>query len=148
MAKSVNKVILLGNVGHSPEIKITNGAGIVATFSLATTDRYQDQSGNWVDRTEWHSLVAFKRTAEIVRDYVTHGSKLYIEGKLQTQSWDDKQSGQKRYRTQIIVHDISLLSARDGGDNSTTNQRKDPARAGNATEYAQAMGDQNPDVPF
>ena len=103
MAKSVNKVILLGNVGKDPEIRSTGGGTMVANFTLATSDRFQDAQGNWQDKTEWHNLVAFKRTAEIVRDYVKKGSKLYIEGKIQTRSWDDKESGQKKYRTEILV---------------------------------------------
>jgi single-strand DNA-binding protein len=115
MAKSVNKVILLGNVGKDPEIRSTPSGTMVATFGLATSDRFQDQQGNWQDRTEWHNLVAFKRTAEIIRDYVKKGSKLYVEGSLRTNSWDDKQSGQKRYKTEIIVNDLSLLSGRDEG---------------------------------
>src|SRR6202034_4065489 len=113
MAKSVNKVILLGNVGKDPEIRTTGGGTSVANFSLATSDRFQDQQGNWQDRTEWHNLVAFKRTAEIVRDYVKKGSKLYVEGKIQTRSWEDKDTKAKRYRTEIIVNDLSLLSGRD-----------------------------------
>ena len=115
MAKSVNKVILLGNVGKDPEIRSTPNGVMVANFTLATSDRFQDAGGNWQDRTEWHTLVAFKRTAEIVRDYVKKGTKLYIEGKLQTRSWDDKESGAKKYRTEIIVNDLSLLSGRDDG---------------------------------
>jgi single-strand DNA-binding protein len=115
MAKSVNKVILLGNVGKDPEIRSTPSGTMIATFGLATSDRYQDPQGNWQDRTEWHNLVAFKRTAEIVRDYVKKGSKLYIEGSLRTSNWEDKQSGQKRYKTEIIVNDLSLLSGRDEG---------------------------------
>src|ERR1700685_2684705 len=115
MAKSVNKVILLGNVGKDPEIRSTPGGAIVANFTLATSDRFQDAQGNWQDRTEWHTLVAFKRTAEIVRDYVKKGTKLYIEGSLRTSNWEDKTSGQKRYKTEIIVNDLSLLSGRDEG---------------------------------
>ena len=95
MAKSVNKVILLGNVGKDPEIRSTGGGTMVANFTLATSDRQKDAQGNWQDRTEWHNLVAFKRTAEIVRDYVKKGSKLYVEGKIQTRSWDDKETGAK-----------------------------------------------------
>jgi single-strand DNA-binding protein len=117
MAKSVNKVILLGNVGKDPEIKATPGGMTIATFSIATSDRAKDKDGNYQDRTEWHNLVAFQRTAEIVRDYVKKGSKLYVEGKIQTRSWDDKTSGEKKYRTEIIVNDLSLLSGRgeEGG---------------------------------
>jgi single-strand DNA-binding protein len=92
MAKGVNKVFLLGNVGKEPEIRDTAGGTLVANFTLATADRQKDAQGNWTDKTEWHTLIAFSRTAEIVRDYVNKGSRLYIEGKLQTRSWDDKSS--------------------------------------------------------
>ena len=118
MAKSVNKVFLLGNVGKDPEIRSTPSGVMVATFGLATSDRYQDAQGNWQDRTEWHNLKAFKRNAEVVRDYVKKGSKLFVEGKITTNSWDDKESGQKRYRTEIVVFEISLLSGRDEGTGS------------------------------
>src|SRR6201993_2892716 len=122
MSRSVNKIILLGNVGKAPEIRATGGGTMVANFSLATTDRAKDASGNWTDKTEWHNLVAFQRTAEIVRDYVKKGSKLYVEGKIQTRSWDDKQTGEKKYRTEIIINDLSLLSGRgeEGGSGGYT----------------------------
>src|SRR5215469_2549373 len=115
MARGVNKVILLGNVGKDPEIRSTAGGMIVASFSLATADRQKDQQGNWQDKTEWHNLVAFSRTAEIVRDYVKKGTQLFIEGKIQTRSWDDKESGQKKYRTEILVNELSLLGGGPGG---------------------------------
>jgi len=115
MARSVNKVTLLGNVGKDPEIRSSASGVMVANLTLATSDRFQDAQGGWQDRTEWHTLVAFKRTAEIVRDYVKKGSKLYIEGKLQTRSWDDKESGAKKYRTEIIVNELVLLSGREEG---------------------------------
>jgi single-strand DNA-binding protein len=135
MAKSVNKVILLGNVGKDPEIRSTPSGTMVATFGLATSDRYQDPQGNWQDRTEWHNLVAFKRTAEIIRDYVKKGSKLYVEGSLRTSNWEDKQSGQKRYKTEIIVSDLSLLSGRDEGSGGGYN--RGGADAGSASSYDQ-----------
>jgi single-strand DNA-binding protein len=116
MAKSVNKVILLGNVGKDPEIRSTGSGMTVANFSIATSERIKGADGQWTDKTEWHSLVAFQRTAEIIRDYVKKGTKLYIEGRLQTSSWDDKTSGQKKYRTEIIVGDLSLLSGRGEGE--------------------------------
>src|ERR1700690_3312583 len=115
MARSVNKVTLLGNVGKDPEIRSTPSGVMVANLTLATSDRQKDAQGNWQDKTEWHNLEAFNRTAEIVRDYVKKGSKLYIEGKLTTNSWDDKESGQKRYRTEILVNELVLLSGRDEG---------------------------------
>ncbi len=116
MAKGVNKVILLGNVGKDPEIRTTPSGTTVATFSLATADRAKDPQGNWTDKTEWHNLVAFQRTAEIVRDYVKKGSQIYVEGKIQTRSWDDKESGQKKYRTEILVNEMSLLGGRGGAE--------------------------------
>ena len=155
MAKSVNKVFLLGNVGKDPEIRTTGTGTSVANFSLATSDRFQDQQGNWQDRTEWHNLVAFKRTAEIVRDYVKKGSKLYIEGKIQTRSWDDKETGAKKYRTEIIVNDLSLLSGReDGGGSSRSSSASsasssmDQRQPAAADEYSQAAEISDDDIPF
>ncbi|HVZ82618.1 MAG TPA: single-stranded DNA-binding protein [Terracidiphilus sp.] len=156
MAKSVNKVILLGNVGKDPEMRSTPGGTLVANFTLATSDRQKDAQGNWQDRTEWHNLVAFTRTAEIIRDYVKKGSKLYVEGKIQTRSWDDKETGAKRYRTEIIVNDISLLSGRDeggsgggysrgSGSSSSYDQR--PASGGN-DDYSQQAEISDDDIPF
>ena len=110
MGKSVNRVILLGNVGKDPEIRSTPGGTVVANFSIATSDSTKDAQGNWTEKTEWHNLVAFKRTAEIVRDYVRKGSKVYVEGKLSTSSWEDKTSGQRRYKTEVLVNELVLLS--------------------------------------
>jgi len=143
MAKSVNKVILLGNVGKDPEIRSTGGGTMVANFTLATSDRQKDAQGNWQDRTEWHNLVAFKRTAEIIRDYVKKGSKLYVEGKIQTRSWDDKETGQKRYATEIKARDMKMLGGRpDAGATSGVT----PAAA-SAPEGPEG-GDADDDVPF
>ncbi|MGH9566019.1 MAG: single-stranded DNA-binding protein [Candidatus Angelobacter sp.] len=112
MPKSVNKVILLGNLGKDPEVKYTPSGLPVAKFSLATNERYKDKGGEWQERTEWHNIVAWQRLAEIVGEYVKKGSKLYIEGRLQTHTWEDKQSGEKKYRTEIIASDLVLLSGR------------------------------------
>jgi single-strand DNA-binding protein len=115
MAKGVNKVFLLGNVGKDPEIRTTAGGMTVASFSLATADRAKGQDGQWTDKTEWHNLVCFQRTAEIVRDYVKKGTQIFVEGKIQTRSWDDKTSGEKKYKTEILVNDLSLLGSGAGG---------------------------------
>src|SRR5437016_1100735 len=115
MAKSVNKVILVGNLGKDPEVKYTPTGVPVAKFSLATNERFKDKGGEWQDRTEWHSIVAWQRLAEIVGEYVKKGSKVYIEGRLQTSSWEDKQSGEKKYRTEIIAQDLVLLGGRGEG---------------------------------
>jgi single-strand DNA-binding protein len=126
MSKGVNKAFLLGHVGKDPEIRSTNGGTIVASFSLATADRQKNGQGNWQDKTEWHNLVAFNRTAEIVRDYVRKGSQLLIEGKIQTRTWDDRESGQKKYRTEIFVYDLTLLGS----------SSEDQGRGSNGKSYA------------
>jgi single-strand DNA-binding protein len=158
MARSVNKVTLLGNVGKDPEIRSTPSGVMVASFGLATSDRYQDAQGNWQDRTEWHNLKAFKRTAEIVRDYVKKGSKLYIEGKITTNSWDDKETGAKKYRTEILVNELVLLSGREegaGGSRPATStssaasfDQRPQAAAGAPDDYAQQAEISDDDIPF
>ncbi len=112
MSKGINKAFLLGYVGKDPEIRSTNGGSIVASFSLATADRQKDGQGSWQDRTEWHNLVAFNRTAEIIRDHVRKGSQFLVEGKIQTRTWDDRETGEKKYRTEIFVYDLTLLGGR------------------------------------
>lgn len=147
MGKSVNKTILLGNVGQDPQIRSTVSGTLVATFSLATTERQKDAQGNWTDFTEWHSLAAFGRTAEIVRDYVKKGSKLYVEGKLQTRSWE--KDGQKHYRTSIIVFDLSLLTPQQQGSGQSSRSGAPMADNnygyGNSTTQPEITDD---DIPF
>ena len=129
MAKSVNKVILVGNVGQDPEVKYTPRGVPVARLSLATNERFKDKNDQWQDRTEWHSIVAWQRLAEIVGEYVRKGTKLYAEGKLQTTSWQDRQSGEKKYRTEIVARDIILLGSRENGEKGaaeTSNDTSDP----------------------
>jgi single-strand DNA-binding protein len=120
--KSVNKVILLGNLGKDPEIKVTPAGKPVAKFSLATNERYKDKDGNWQDRTEWHNIVLWERLAEIAGEYLKKGSKVYIEGRIRTDSWDDKQTNQKKYMTNIIGNELVLLGGRgeSGGGESAT----------------------------
>jgi single-strand DNA-binding protein len=155
MAKSVNKVILLGNVGKDPEIRSTASGVMVATFGLATSENRKDAQGNWQEHTEWHNLKAFNRTAEIVRDYVKKGSKLYIEGKLTTNSWEDKESKQKRYRTEIIVNDLSLLSGREEGSGAGGYSRQSGSSASfdqrppaGQDEVGQSAEISDDDIPF
>lgn len=153
MAKSVNKVILLGNVGKDPEIKFASNGNAIASFSIATSERYKDKnSGEWQERTEWHALTAFGKTAEIIRDYVKKGSKLYIEGSLRTSSWDDKQSGQKRYKTEIVVNDLSLLSGRDensgGGGGYSRSSSSYDQRSSSSDDLAQSAEITDDDIPF
>ena len=139
MAKGVNKVFLLGNVGKDPEIRTTQGGMTVASFSLATAERTKDQTGNWVDKTEWHNLVCFQRTAEVVRDYVKKGSQIFVEGKISNRSWDDKESGQKKYRTEILVNELSLLGGRgEGGSGGGGYERSSSSSGGYSGSRAAA----------
>lgn len=153
MSKGINKAILLGHVGKDPEIRSTNSGGLVASFSLATADCQKDGQGNWQDRTEWHNLVAFNRTAEIVRDYVKKGSQLLVEGKIQTRSWDDRETGRKKYRTEIFVFDLTLLGGRsdqhDGKGNGYSGSSTSYATAGRAPQedYGE-QGITDNDIPF
>ena len=112
MAKSVNKVILIGNLGKDPEVKYTPQGTAVARLTVATNERYKDKAGEWQDRTEWHNVVLWQRLAEIAGEYLKKGGKVYIEGRLQTRSWDDKQTNQKKYITEVVANDLVLLSGR------------------------------------
>jgi single-strand DNA-binding protein len=116
--KSVNKVTLLGNLGKDPEVKFTPQGTAVAKLTLATNERYKDKEGQWQDRTEWHNIVLWQRLAEIAGEYLKKGSKVYIEGRLQTRSWEDKQTNQKKYMTEVVANDLVLLGGRGegGGD--------------------------------
>jgi single-strand DNA-binding protein len=133
MAKSINKVILVGNVGKDPEVKYTPSGVALAKFSLATNESFKDKSGEWQDRTEWHNVLAWQRLAEIVGEYVHQGTKLYIEGKLQSSSWEDRNSGEKKFRTEIIARDIVLLGSREAdsdGNRDRAEEKREPVHAG------------------
>ena len=145
MPKSVNKVILVGNVGKAPEVKYSPGGTPVAKFSLATNERFKDRSGEWQERVEWHSVIAWQQLAEIVGEYVASGCKLYIEGKLQTSSWEDRHSGQTKYRTEVVARDIVLLGPRV----SAAGDRQDPHDEAEQTPTHPAeTADDLEDIPF
>jgi single-strand DNA-binding protein len=156
--KSVNKVILIGNLGKDPELRATPSGTPVAKFTLATNDRYKDKEGQWQDRTEWHNITAWARTAEIAGEYLKKGSKVYIEGSLRTHSWDDKQTGQKKYMTEIVVNDLVLLGGRGeaGGGGDFGGSSRGTASGGNnfdqrtpEAEPATASGPiSDEDIPF
>src|SRR5215469_4048219 len=116
--KGINKVILLGHLGKDPELKYTPQGTPGAKCSRATSDRYKDKEGNWQDRTEWHNITSWGRTAEIAGEYLKKGRQVYIEGALRTHSWDDKQTGQKKYMTEVVENDLVLLGGgrSEGGD--------------------------------
>ena len=152
MAKSVNKVILIGNLGKDPEVKYTPQGTAVAKLTVATNERYKDKSGEWQDRTEWHNVVLWQRLAEIAGEYLKKGGKVYIEGRLQTRSWDDKQTNQKKYMTEVVANDLVLLSGRgEGGGGGEGYSR------GNANHFDQRTPEPEPagsspitdeDIPF
>jgi len=140
MSKSVNKVILIGNLGKDPEVKYTPSGMAVAKFSLATNDRFKDKEGNWQDRTEWHNLVAFQRTAEIAGEYLKKGRTVYIEGKLQTSSWDDKETGAKKYKTEIIVNELVLLGGGQRGESGGGGEHEAASGGGRSKGAASGGG--------
>jgi single-strand DNA-binding protein len=115
---SVNKVILIGNLGRDPELRYTQGGQAVANFSLATTDRWNDKDGQTQERTEWHRIVVWARQAELCAQYLSKGRSVYVEGRIQTREWEDKE-GQKRQTTEIVAQSVRFLgSPRDGGGSS------------------------------
>lgn len=145
MPKSVNKVILVGNVGKDPEVKYSPSGTPIAKFSLATNERFKDREGEWQERVEWHNIVAWQRLAEIVGEFVVTGSKVYIEGKLQTSSWEDRQSGQTKYRTEIVARDLVLLGSRGNGTADSAESHSRPAAQHETpTESAEDLED----IPF
>src|SRR5882762_8713656 len=112
----VNKVILVGNLGKDPEVRYLEGGAAVANFSLATSESYKDKTGKKVDQTEWHNIVVWRGLAEIAEKYLKKGMQIYVEGKIRTRSWDDKE-GNKRYTTEIVADTFNMLGRKD--DNAT-----------------------------
>ncbi|MDL1894446.1 single-stranded DNA-binding protein [Sphingobacteriales bacterium CHB3] len=119
MAKSLNKAMLIGNLGKDPELRYTTSGIAVATFSLATSDSWKDQEGNMQERTEWHNIVAWRKLAEICGEWLKKGKRVYIEGRIQNRSYDDKNTGQKRYITEIVADNMIML---DGGGGRAATQ--------------------------
>ena len=139
--RGVNKVILIGNLGRDPEIRYTRDGTAVANLNVATSESWNDQNGQRQERTEWHRVVAWGRLAEIAKEYLAKGRQVYIEGKLQTRSWEDKQSGEKRYTTEVICDNFQMLGRRDdtgGGYGAQAPQ----------SEVADAPAPADDDIPF
>lgn len=135
MARGLNKVMLIGHLGSDPELRVIPSGQSVANFTLATNESYKDSSGNLQERTEWHRIVAWGRLAEICQQYLKKGRQVYIEGKIQTRSWDDTKTGDKRYATEIVCSDMQMLgSAREGGVSQG---------GGNNAQYGQSGGGYN-----
>lgn len=129
---SVNKVILVGNLGRDPETRYTPNGDAITSFSIATTETWKDKGGQRQEKTEWHNITAYRRLAEIAGEYLKKGSSVYIEGRLQTRKWQDKQ-GNDRYTTEIIVDQLQMLGQRDSGG-------ADDRRGGNRQDYHPASG--------
>jgi single-strand DNA-binding protein len=140
---SVNKAILIGNLGKDPDFRMTPAGQPVANFSIATTERWNDKSGQRQERTEWHNIVLWGRLAEIANQFLKKGSSVYVEGRLQTRSWEDK-DGNRRYTTEVVGTALQMLGRRGGGEGAL------PAEAGaeNAGESAPAESRVDDDLPF
>lgn len=118
MARGVNKVILIGNLGQDPELRYTGSGTAVCNMRLATNESYKDSNGEWVDRTEWHNVVTWARLAEICGEYLKKGSMIYIEGSLQTRSWEDR-DGNTRYTTEVKAQEMQMLDSKGSGGGSS-----------------------------
>ena len=150
---SLNKVMLIGNVGKDPEVRYldgTSGSAKVATFTLATTERYRDRNGETRENTEWHNIVAWRGNADVVERFVKKGTQLYIEGRIRTRSWDD-QTGNKRYTTEIMVDNLQLLGKKSdnpggqqGGYQAPAQQQYAPAQPTYAQPAQPAYAPQQP----
>ena len=158
MARGVNKVILVGNLGKDPEVRYMPNGNAVANITLATTESWKDkQSGEQQEKTEWHRIVMFRRLGEIAGEYLKKGSQVYIEGKLQTRKWQDN-SGNDRYTTEIVASEMQMLGGRGGGGSADFSGASAPAQAAPAQSApaqsapaptpAAAGGDFDDDIPF
>jgi single-strand DNA-binding protein len=155
MARGINKVILIGNLGRDPQTRYTQGGAAVTNFSVATSESWKDrQTGEQQERTEWHNVVCFARLGEIAGEYLRKGSKVYIEGRLQTRKWQDK-DGNDRYTTEVVANDMQMLDSRGGGGDpdmaprgggERRQARPEPSYDASATsDFADDIDD---DIPF
>ena len=147
MAKSgINKVILVGNLGQDPDVRMTAGGTAVATLSIATSDSWKDRdTGEDQERTEWHRVVLWRRLAEIAGEYLKKGSKVYVEGQLQTRKWE--QEGQTRYTTEIIARDIQFLDSKGTSSNTPSPENSDTSSNESIPEAGEAQMEDD-DIPF
>lgn len=140
MAKGLNKVMLIGHLGKDPEMSYTPSGVAVCKFSLATNESYKGDDGNWVDRTEWHNITVWRKLAEICSQYLKKGSKIYLEGKIQTDTYE--KDGKKNYFTKIVMNEMVMLDKREGGavTSESTNGTAEPERV--------SEGNSDEDLPF
>lgn len=147
----INKVILVGRLGKDPEIRSTPQGTSVAKFTIATDERFTDRSGEKQERTEWHNIVAWGKLGEICGQYLRKGKLVYIEGSIRTDSWDDKESGQKKYRTEIVARDMKMLDRRGdegGGSGSSGGYSQTQSRGGSRPASGPDMIEDDEEVPF
>ena len=144
---SLNKAMLIGRLGQDPEVRYTQSNTAVANFSLATNERYKDRNGEFQEKTEWHRIVAWGRTAEICQEYLRKGSLVYIEGPIQTREWEDKE-GQKRYTTEIKTRTMQMLDSRGDQMGASDAPSKPEKKAANSVEIDDSFDDMDDDLPF
>ena len=136
----VNKVILVGNLGKDPEVRYLDSGVAVANFSLATTENYKNKQGEKVSQTEWHNIVLWRGLAEVAEKWLKKGSSVYIEGKIRTNKWEDKE-GNTRYNTEILADNMTMLGNRNNSDASDKNDSK-------IVSEIKSVNDENDDLPF
>ncbi len=141
---SVNKVILIGNLGKDPEVRHLEGGAAVANFPIATSEVYKDKAGNRVEHTEWHNIVLWRGLAETAEKYLKKGNQVFIEGRIKTRTWEDKE-GNKRYSTEIVADTMTLLGKPSGEGHS---QSSSPAAAAPETAPSTTSGNTTDDLPF
>jgi single-strand DNA-binding protein len=145
----LNKVMLIGNLGRDPEVRSTPSGQPVANFTLATSRRWKDKNGQRQEQTEWHNIVVWGKQAEIAGQYLTKGKQIFLEGRLQTRSWEDRQSGEKKYRTEVVCDNFLMLSQRGGGGGA---QDVDAGTHGGGPSYDEGLGGggapEDDDIPF
>ena len=153
MARGINKAIIVGNLGRDPEVRYTANGSAVANITVATSESWKDkQSGERQERTEWHRVVFFGRLAEIAEEYLKKGAQVYIEGSIRTQKWQDKESGQDRYTTEIVARDMQMLGSRGGeASGGSGDDYSGAASSATASSGGGASGrdpDLDDDIPF
>lgn len=148
MARGVNKVILVGNLGNDPEVRYSGQGAAIANLSIATSESWKDKNtGEQQERTEWHRVVMFNRLGEIAGEYLRKGSKVYIEGKLQTRKWQD-QSGADRYTTEIVANEMQMLDRKQDGSGNRPPPRGNPNPPAQQQQAPQPSNDFDDDIPF
>ncbi len=146
---SLNKVMLIGNLGKDPEVRYTTSGTAVAGFSLATSERFKSKSGDWEERTEWHNITLWGRLAEIAGEYLAKGKTVYIEGRLQTRKWQDR-DGRDRYTTEIVAEKMQMLGGRGegGGRQGGARTSEDQGGSGGSPGYEEPSFNPDDDIPF